>query len=164
METYWSGQQVARIVGISYDVLDYWVKKGLITPDSHVSESQKRQKVSYSFSNIVAIAAIKALRDKGISLQRLKKAQTEFCQRIGLSFEQGLRGGIIVADGNEILVVLYTFDEAVEVMSLLKGGQLILPLDNIINNVSQKVETLFRESESYSLPIRSTLQEVKNGR
>jgi hypothetical protein len=127
-EKYLSGKQIANIVGISYDALNYWVKNGIVTPDIVILGTNKKQRVYYSFSNLVAIAAIKELRDRGISLQCVKKAQKEFCKRIGLSFEQGLSGGIIVADGNEILAVLFTFDEAVEIMSLLKGGQLILPL------------------------------------
>lgn len=161
---YWSGQQVSQIVGVSYDTIDYWVKNDLITPAIFLTENRKRQKAFYSLSNVIAIASIKALRDKGISLQRLKKAKTEFCNRIGLSFEQGLRGGIIVADNNEILAVLYTFDEAVQIMSLLKGGQLILPLDNIINEISEKVEKLFGGNEMVTLSFASLKPEVKNGR
>lgn len=164
MDSYWSGQQVSQIVGVSYDTIDYWVKNDLITPAMLMTETRKRQKAFYSFSNIIAIATIKALRDKGISLQRLKKAKTEFTKRIGLSFEQGLRGGIIVADNNEILAVLYTFDEAVQIMSLLKGGQLILPLDNIINDISEKVDNLFGGKEISTLSFAPTPQEVENGR
>jgi len=163
METYWTRPQVAQIVGISYDTLDYWVKSGLITP-SVVVPHPSSTRGYFSLSNIVALAAIKALRDRGISLQQVKKIRSEFCHRIGLSFEQGLRGGVIVADGHDILTVLYTLDDAVQIMSLLKGGQMILPLDNIVTEVMERVERMFGEADA-RLPAISFLgKEVHNER
>ncbi len=162
-EKYWSGKQIASIVGVSYDTLDYWVKNEIITPDVVVVGTKKKHRVFYSFSNLVAVAAIKELRDRGISLQRIKKAQKEFCKRIGLSFDQGLSGGIIVADGNDILAVLYTFDEAVEIMSLLRGGQLILPLDTIIKQVSHRVELIYGDQDAILASPLPQLQGANDG-
>jgi hypothetical protein len=72
----------------------------------------------------------------------LKKASEELWQKIGIRFEQGLRGGVVVADRNQLLAVLYTFGEAVQIMSLLQGGQLVLPLDNIVSEIQQQVNLM----------------------
>ncbi len=143
MDGFWTGPQVAKIVGISYDTLDYWATNGLITPSLPASEPRKRS--YYSFADIVAVAALKALRDQGVSLQKLKKAQAELWRRIGISFEQGLRGGVIVADQRQVLAVLYTLEDAVQIMSLLKGGQMVLPLDNLVDEVRERAERMFGE-------------------
>ncbi len=143
MASLWTGPQVAQIVGIPYDTLDYWVKSGLVVPSFPASGPRKRS--HYSFSDIVAISAIKALRKRGVSLQKLKRAQAELWHRIGISLEQGLRGGVIVADHHQVLAVLYSLDDAVQIMSLLKGGQMVLPLDNLVAEVRQRTEEIFGE-------------------
>ena len=140
MNNLWTGPQVAQIVGITYDTLDYWLKSGLVK--ASIQGSKSRERSYYSFSDIVAIATIKTLRDSGFSLQKLKKASEELWQKIGIRFEQGLRGGVVVADRNQLLAVLYTFGEAVQIMSLLQGGQLVLPLDNIVSEIQQQVNLM----------------------
>ncbi|HLE26807.1 MAG TPA: helix-turn-helix domain-containing protein [Anaerolineales bacterium] len=143
MEKFWTGPQVARIVGIPYDTLDYWVKSGLVRPSMPAPVPRRRS--YYTFSDIVTIAALKALRRQGISLQKLKQARAELWKRIGISLEQGLQGGVIIADREQVLTVLYSLDEAVQIMSLLKGGQLVLPLSNVIEEVKMRVEGMFGE-------------------
>jgi DNA-binding transcriptional MerR regulator len=144
MNSLWTGPKVARIVGVSYDTLDYWVKSGLITPNMIILNKSK-SRWYYSYADIIIVAALKALRDRGISLQKLKRAKTELCQRIGMSLEQGIDGGVIVADGRDVLAVLYTLNDAIQIMSLLKGGQMILPLDNIVADIEYKLMQMFDE-------------------
>lgn len=141
MDYLWTGPQVAEILGISYDTLNYWVQLGLITPSQPADRPRGRS--YFSFPDLVTIAAIKSLRDQKISLQMIRKASTEFSQRIGMSFELGLRGGVIVADNKQLLAILYTLDEAVQIMALLKGGQFLLPLDQIVESIQSKIEEKF---------------------
>lgn len=156
MNSLLTGPQVAQIVGISYDTLDYWVKQGLVAPSVPATGPRKRS--YYSFPDIVSIAAVRTLRDQGVSLQKLKKVQAELWQRIGIGFEQGLRGGVIVADRRQVLAVLYTLDDAVQIMSLLKGGQMVLPLDDLVEEVRQRTERMFGE---VGTPLQSALLETK---
>ncbi len=141
MDNLWTGPQVARIVGISYDTLDYWVKQGLVK--ARVEATKPHYRSYYSFSNIITVSAIKALRDSGVSLQKIRFASDEIWKKIGMKFEQGLRGGGIVADNDQLLAVFYTLDEAIQIMSLLKGGQMVLPLDNIVSEVEQRLGLAF---------------------
>lgn len=150
MNSIFTGPQVAKIVGISYDKLDYWVKSGVVAPSIMVARPGKNLRY-YTFSDIVVVAALNALRDRGISLQKVKKAKLEFCNRIGMSLEQGIRGGVIVADGKDVLAVLYSLDDAVQIMSLLKGGQMILPLDNIVSDIEDKLTQMFQYEASSSI-------------
>ncbi len=137
----WTGPQAAKIAGISYDTLDYWVKQGLVKASIQASKPHHRS--YYTFSDIVTVSAIKTLRDGGISFQKIRLASDDLWEKIGIKFEQGLRGGIIVADHDQILAVFYTLDEAVQIMSLLKGGQMLLPLDNIVAEVEQRASQAF---------------------
>jgi DNA-binding transcriptional MerR regulator len=150
VDTHWSGPQVAKILGIPYDTLHYWVKLGLVTPN--IPAIQRRHKSLYSFVDLVAISALKALREQGLSLRKLKRAKAELWDRVGMSFEQGLHGGVIVADGQELFAVLYSFDEAVQIMSLLKGGQMVLPLDQLVAEVQERSEQMFGARELQELP------------
>jgi DNA-binding transcriptional MerR regulator len=141
MQSLWTGPQVAGIVGIPYDTLDNWVKSNLVKPTYPAPARHKR--AYFSFNNIVTIAVLKALRDQGISVRKLKRARDILSQRIGISLEQGLRGGVVVADRRDLLAVIYTLDDAVQIMSLLKGGQLVLPLDDIVAKIQERTERMF---------------------
>jgi DNA-binding transcriptional MerR regulator len=143
MDHIWTGPQAAQIASISYDTLDYWCKQGLVKASLQADKPHHRS--FYTFSDIVTISAIKALRDNGISLQKIKLASDELWKRIGIKFEQGLQGGVIVVDHNQLLAVFYTIDEAVQIMSLLKGGQMLLPLDNIVADIERRLNLLFGE-------------------
>lgn len=157
MKNQWTGPQIADIVGITYDTLDYWVRQcRLVTP--YFPAMRPGYRNYYSSADLFAIAAIKALRDQGVPLQKLRKAKTELWKQIGMSLEQGLRGGVIVSDGQDLFAVLFTFEDAIQIMSLLKGGQLLLPLDNLVEEIEEKIAKLF-DSESPSSQM--VLQEVE---
>lgn len=158
MDTLWTGPQVAEVIGVSYDTLNYWLQLGLITPTQPADRPHGR--CFFTFPDIVSVAAIKSLRDQGISLQTIRKASFEFSQKIGMSFELGLRGGVIVADNKQLLAVLYTLDDAIQIMSLLKGGQLLLPLDQIVKKVQSSIEEKYgSQSLIYSsVPSKAPLE------
>lgn len=160
MDSFYTGPQAAGVAGISYDTLDYWVKCGLISPSFSLSLSRKCRSY-YSFSDIVIVATLKALRDRGISLQKIKKAKTELWKRIGMSLEQGIRGGVIVADGKDVLAVLYTLDDAIQILSLLRGGQMFLPLDNIVVEIENKLMQMYPE-ETVRVPMAILNGKVAN--
>ena len=155
METLWSSPQVAEVLGVSYDTFNYWVQLGLITPTQPANKPRGR--CYFSFSDIVAAAAIKSLRNQGISLQMVRKASAELSQKIGRSFELGLSGGVIVADNKQLLAVLYTLDDAIQIMSLLRGGQFLVPLDHIVESVKNKIEEKFGYQNQPFSPIASRI-------
>jgi DNA-binding transcriptional MerR regulator len=152
MKTFWTAPQLAKIVGVSYDTINYWSHIGLVTPS--IKQGKPKSRSHYSFADIVTAAAIKSLRNQGISLQVMREANIELNQKIGTSMELGLRGGVIVADNKNLLAVLYTLDDAVQIMSLLRGGQLLLPLDQIVDDLQEKIDRLYGLKLQTDLPSR----------
>jgi DNA-binding transcriptional MerR regulator len=64
-----TSQQVSEIIGVSQRQLGYWRKTELITPTHKTSGGHAR----YSFSDLVALKAIRQLIDSGVSLQRVRQ-------------------------------------------------------------------------------------------
>jgi DNA-binding transcriptional MerR regulator len=66
-------KDVCSITGVSPRQLLYWTNTGLIT-DSASSQRMKRQKFRYNLRDILIVLVIRGLRDKGLSLQRIRKS------------------------------------------------------------------------------------------
>jgi len=62
-------KEVVKIIGISYRQIQYWDKTNFIRP-SYRSHGKYRQ---YTFSDLVQMRVAKMLRDRDVSIQRLRK-------------------------------------------------------------------------------------------
>jgi hypothetical protein len=71
---------------------------------------------------------------------------------------------VIVADRHQVLAVLYTLDDAVQIMSLLKGGQMVLPLDSLVDKVKQQIEKMYGEEQATIEPSLPKMVEVQHER
>lgn len=69
MKSTFSPKEVVKIIGISYRQIQYWDKTSFIRP-SYRSHGKYRQ---YTFSDLVQMRVAKVLRDKDVSIQRLRK-------------------------------------------------------------------------------------------
>lgn len=66
-------ETVMRLTGLSRRQLAYWDKTGFFSP-SHFDESNRRPHTRiYSFRDVVGLRTIALLRERGISLQELRK-------------------------------------------------------------------------------------------
>jgi DNA-binding transcriptional MerR regulator len=68
---YYAGE-AARVTGIPYRTIDHWARTGLITPSISEARGTGRSRL-YSFSDLIALRVIRELRDKGTSIQSLRK-------------------------------------------------------------------------------------------
>ena len=69
MKSTFTPKEVVKIIGISYRQIQYWDKTNFIRP-SYRSHGKYRQ---YTFSDLVQMRVAKMLRDRDVSIQRLRK-------------------------------------------------------------------------------------------
>lgn len=69
MKSTFTPKEVVKIIGISYRQIQYWDKTNFIRP-SYRSHGKYRQ---YTFSDLVQMKVAKLLRDRDVSIQRLRK-------------------------------------------------------------------------------------------
>ncbi len=69
MKSTFTPKEVVKIIGISYRQIQYWDKTNFIRP-SYRSHGKYRQ---YTFSDLVQMKVAKMLRDRDVSIQRLRK-------------------------------------------------------------------------------------------
>lgn len=65
---------VCAIAGVASSTLDYWVRSGLVSPSLRGGEG-KRYTRWWTTRDVVAVRAVKALRDAGCPLQKLRQAR-----------------------------------------------------------------------------------------
>ncbi len=65
-------KQASQLTGASQRQIRTWDQKGLAKP-SHKQAAGKGSRRLYSYADLIAIGAIKGLRDQGISLQKIRK-------------------------------------------------------------------------------------------
>lgn len=67
----YSAGQAAKAVGLSYRNLDYWARTGLVEPSVGAEGTGTAR--MYTFGDLIALRAVKRLRDAGISVQSIRK-------------------------------------------------------------------------------------------
>jgi DNA-binding transcriptional MerR regulator len=105
---------VARMVGITYRQLDYWARKGLVTPSIKDADGSGSQRL-YGFTDVVHLKLIKKLLDAGVSLQKVSRA----VMYIKEDLRKPLEEVTLVSDGKGI----YACTSRDEVFDLLAAGQ-----------------------------------------
>ncbi|MFZ5997445.1 MAG: MerR family transcriptional regulator [Nitrospirota bacterium] len=145
MNFFFTAQHIESIFGINRKVLFYWKKIGLITPSELTNGGHAR----YTFPDLVAIKAVKALRDAGISTNQIKKSilalKKEFPNAQNVLAEKSL-----YVIGKEIIVA----DSAIRFNPVSKQC-------TFINNNDMKAWVIDMTVKHFSLPIRE--EERKTG-
>jgi DNA-binding transcriptional MerR regulator len=135
-----SAGEVVKITGISYPVLDYWVKTGFIVPAEQKGKGKGSDRL-FSFGDVVAIKAALRLRALGASLQGIRQAvqliQKEHDKEESTATAAGLKGKYLIWDGKEI--VERTSDGVIA--RLKRPGQLafdwVISLESVHNELSE---------------------------
>jgi DNA-binding transcriptional MerR regulator/predicted RNase H-like HicB family nuclease len=66
-------RSVGRLTGATLRQLDYWAKTGLLKPSGRDGRGRGSRRM-YTFLDVVALAAVRELRDKGCPLQKIRSA------------------------------------------------------------------------------------------
>jgi DNA-binding transcriptional MerR regulator len=89
---------VCRLAGLSASTLDYWTRTGLVSPSVRGSAGRRVTR-RWSVQDAVVVRAVKALRDAGCPMRKLRDAQA----RLRDDWEPALRGRHLYWDGEDLL-------------------------------------------------------------
>ncbi|MGE4094785.1 MAG: MerR family transcriptional regulator [Candidatus Binatia bacterium] len=139
----------SRITGLSYRQLDYWDRTHLIKPSLQEAKGTGSSRL-YAFIDLVQLRVARMLREKGISLQKIRKCLTHL-KKHAPEVEKPLAKLRFLTDGETIFEL--TKDPKVMVDTLQKG-QLIFSfaLGEIVAELQRKVTELSSE-RTYTVTV-----------
>ncbi len=116
MEHRFTSKEVGALTGISLRQLQWWDERGLVVP---AREGHRRL---YSLDDLAEVAVIAELRQKGFSLQRMRKVVRFLRQEMGKRLVEIVSGGSdyhLLTDGRRI----YVENSAQQVIDVLKNAR-----------------------------------------
>ncbi len=141
---------ISRITGLSQRQIDYWDRTHFIKPS--VSDAAGKGSVRlYSFNDLIQLKIAKTLMDKGVSLQKIRKAIT-YLKKNMQEIEKPLSELKFLTDGETIFVL--TKDRKA-IIDTLNSGQLVfsVALGEIVENLKGEVVALQKEKR-YDVTVR----------
>ncbi len=98
---YYKSEVVCSVCDVTPRMLGYWVRTDVVRP-TRVMRTKRRDRRIYlfSFKDLVRIRVIRDLRERGISLEALRKASA-LLRRL---CEKDTRGGFLATDGRKVYV------------------------------------------------------------
>lgn len=141
VEAAFSTARAARLSGLSPRQLDYWDRRGLLTPSVAAAAGYGSSR-RYSFADVVRLRVAARLRAAGFGLQSLRQAM-QTLRRMDPARDP-LTARLVLAGGRVLWV-----RSAREIVDLLDDGQLMLvfPVAREAEAVASAVHRLEREEE-----------------
>jgi predicted RNase H-like HicB family nuclease len=141
MEGYGS-RAVAAITGLSQRQIDYWDRTHFIKPSLAMSSGKGTRRL-YSFVDLIQFRVAASLRDKGISLQKIRKC-VKYLRQNRERLERPFASLKFLTDGENIFVL--TSDRK-EVMDTLKEGQLVfsIAIGPLLNDLKGRIEKIEKD-------------------
>jgi len=142
MTNSFSSKTVSRIIGIPTRVIDYWDRTNFIKPS--ISEASGYGSVRlYSFTDLIQFKVATFLRDRGLSLQKMRKSLNYLRKHLP-EVEKPLAQLRFLTDG-ETIFVLTNKDK--EIIDTLKKGQYVLAIaiEELINDLRGKTSKIAME-------------------
>jgi len=132
------GWQAARVVGIAYHSLDYWVRSGLLSCE--VPARGRGSRRVFSFLDLIRARAVADLRRQGVSLQTVRRILQELTEKWQVDDPLVHTGRLVVA-GDDLLWVLD--DQAL--LNAITGqlaaqALVILPVGEMVAEIRASVE------------------------
>ncbi|MDY0041675.1 MAG: MerR family transcriptional regulator [Desulforhabdus sp.] len=130
---------VAQIIGLTQRQIDYWDKTHFIKPSIKEAAGYGSTRL-FSFEDLVRMKVAKTLMDKGISLQKIRKA-VSYLKRNMPDVEHPLSDLKFLTDGETVFVLT---KDTREIIDTLKNGQLVISvsLGSIIDGLKGEVHDL----------------------
>src|SRR4030043_1479370 len=141
---------VFKITGLSIRQIDYWDRTHFVKPS--VSEATGYGSVRlYSFNDLIQLRVAKTLMDKGVSLQKIRKAIT-YLKKNMPEVVKPLSELRFLTDGETIFVI--TRDKK-QIIDALKNGQLVfsIALGEIVEELKGEVLDLQKEKK-YEVTVK----------
>ncbi|UNC91709.1 helix-turn-helix domain-containing protein [Candidatus Contubernalis alkaliaceticus] len=139
---YFTAKQVCKITGIEYSTLDYWDRTGFIKPSCAEGNGTGSRR-QYSFQDLIAIKVAMALKNQGVTLQKLRKV-VDYLKIRNELVHQPLTNAILISDGKDVFEITESKDILVDILS---GGQLVwaLAMDKFIHKLEIRAKRILRQ-------------------
>jgi len=134
---------VMALVSVSKMQLEYWDKREIVKPSKGARGKGTRRE--YSFKDLVALKTAKRLKDKGISLQKIRAALT-WLRKHFPDLTQPFAELQFVTDGATIFVL---DQDREKILDTLKRGQIVffIALGGLIEKLRGEVKEFSRPME-----------------
>lgn len=119
-----STSHASRLTGVNPKTLHYWDHSAFLSPSVQVAHGTGTRRL-YSFRDLVALRTAHELRQRGISLQGLRKV-VDFIRRADEA-EQPLSERYLVTDGHDVF--LYAGSTAISAMRHPGQGYFMVVVD-----------------------------------
>lgn len=139
---HYNTKTVQSITGLTNRRIDYWDRTHFIKPSISEASGHGSARL-YSFTDLVQMRVAKALLDKGLSLQKIRKAVT-YLKKNMPDVKQPLSELKFLTDGGSVFVL--TKDDG-QVIDVLKKGQLMfyIALGDLIEDLKGQVIDIEKE-------------------
>ena len=127
LQTFFTPNQICKIIGISRRQLQYWDMTGLMNPSNRTEGGHGR----YNFQDLITLKTVRKLIDAGVSIQKIRKNIGEL-KRILPKIKKPLDELTLVATGDVILV--FYEETAFEAVS---GQEWILDIADVYRDVER---------------------------
>jgi DNA-binding transcriptional MerR regulator len=139
MKMHFNTKTASKITGLSIRQIDYWDRTHFIKPSVNEASGYGSIRL-YSFNDLVQLKVAKTLLDKGVSLQKIRKALI-YLKKNMPGIKKPLLEIRFLTDGDSVFVL--TRNEK-KIIDTLKSGQLVfsIALGEIVESLKGEVHTI----------------------
>ena len=147
---------IIKITGLTQRQVDYWDRTHFIKPSIKEASGYGTARL-YSFKDLVQLKVAKTLIDKGVSLQKIRKAIT-YLKKNFPDIEKPLAEMRFLTDGETIFVLT---DKKGVILDTLSKGQMVfaLALGEIIEELKGEVEKIGMDRR-YKVSVKGKTYDV----
>ncbi|MGI6318468.1 MAG: MerR family transcriptional regulator [Dethiobacteria bacterium] len=140
-KNYYNTQSVVNITSVTERQLRHWIETGLIVP-AYVEEKGHKKKYYFDFLNLVQIRTVVALRQRALSLQKIRKA-IEVLEK-NFKVEEPLLDLTLFTDGETVFVL--DKDPKV-ILDVLRRGQTVfaVAIDDLVEDLVKRANVSLKE-------------------
>ena len=151
-----NSRAVSKIIELSMRQIDHWDKTHLIKPSVQEASGYGSVRL-YSFQDLIQFKVVKTLTDKGISLQKIRKA-IGYLRKNLPNIKKPLVELKFLTDGETIFALT---NDKKEIIDTLKSGQLVfsIAIGELVEELKGEVEKMVKEKK-YQVNVRGRKFEV----
>jgi DNA-binding transcriptional MerR regulator len=145
-----TSRAVVELTGISPRQLQWWDERGIVVP---ARDGHKRV---YSFDDLAEVAVICELRERGFSLQKIRRVVRFLQRELGKRLVETVRAASeyhLLTDGRHIFLE----DSARGVVDLLKNARQPM-LSICLSDTVQRIDANLRSTKKRSASVRHPMQ------
>jgi DNA-binding transcriptional MerR regulator len=139
-----TSNEVVGLTGITPRQLQWWDERGIVRPER---EGHRRL---YSMDDLAEVAVIVELRDKGFSLQRVRKVMRFLQRELGKRLVETVSGASdyhLLTDGKTIYLE-HSPEEIVDLLKNARQPMLAIGLSDAVRQVHAEIKGLKKASAS----------------